>query len=359
MRRLEAKAASTDSKRARRQYSMNEGEHSEGSTGRIRTVRVGRGDFAEMTESAASGVNKPSSALVFRNCFRVITAGWIVCPKLMRNKTMRFWGNWSKSRGNPYLLAIACVCGFLIGPTNDAKSETIGYFYALDADFAELENAASGVERTAVIGGTSVTFLKFDAHQVLAAKMGVGCVATAVSTQAVLAKFPCDLVLSVGPVGALDPTLEIGTWYEVSEVVAYQRGTEDQTGFTVTKTGRMALDTPDWLTTGHEGNLVVASGETFSASDSFRDVVRERSGAPTIDMNLHGLVSVCKAYGVPLLAWRVVSDRAGEEAGAEFGDFVRDYDGEGGRQAATVIRALPANPNRPESYDGLRKLLGE
>ena len=270
---------------------------------------------------------------------------------------MRFWGNLSKFRGNPYLLTIGFVCGFLIGPMGEAKAETIGYFYALDADFAELEKAASGVERTAVIGETSVTFLRFDTHQVLAAKMGVGCVATAVSTQAVLAKFPCDLVLSVGPVGVLDSSLEIGTWHEVSEVVAYQRGTVDQTGFAVAKAGRLSLETPEWLTSGHPADLTVASGESFSASDSFRDVVRERSGATTIDMNLFGLASVCRAYGVPLLAWRVISDLAGADAGREFGRFVRDYDGAGGRQAAEIIRDLPENPNRPESYEGLRELL--
>ncbi len=239
------------------------------------------------------------------------------------------------------------------------RAETVGFFYALEADLAVLKSESSGVERTATIAGTAIEVLKLDDHRVVAAKMGAGCVATAVATQAVLAKFPCDAVVSVGPVGSLNDEFPVGTWREVEWVEGYQRGTAGQTGFLVAEAARMPLATPTWLASGLPGGLIVASGETFSASAAFREEVRELTGADAIDMNLYGLVKVCQAYDLPLVAWRVVSDRASEDAGAEFSSFVQDYDGEGGRRAAKIIRALPANPNRPESYDGLRKLLEE
>ncbi len=91
-------------------------------------------------------------------------------------------------------------------------------------------------------------------------------------------------------------------------------------------------------------------GEIFSAADSFRDGLRERTEAGAIDVNLFGLAEACAANDVPMVALRVVSDRAG----AEFGRFSRDHDGEGGRLAAGVVRGLAKNPERPGSYEGLR-----
>jgi hypothetical protein len=36
---------------------------------------------------------------------------------------------------------------------------------------------------------------------------------------------------------------------------------------------------------------------------------------------------------------------------------VKAYDGEGGRLIAELVRALPANPNKPASYENLNRLL--
>ncbi len=250
------------------------------------------------------------------------------------------------------------ILGLAAGATS---GDTIGFFYALDGDVAALRAEAGGSGgRTVKVGGTSVELLDLGDHRVVAAKMGAGAVTTAVTVQGVLRKYPCDLVISVGPVGTLDAKAKVGEWFRVERVVAYQRGTEDEGGFSLARAATFELAVPEWVTgLGDLPRLAVASGEIFSASDSFRDALRERTGAGAIDMNLFGLAVACGANEVPMLALRVVSDRAGDDAGAEFGRFSRDYDGEGGRLAAGVIRGLARNPERPGSYEGLREVLGE
>ncbi len=232
----------------------------------------------------------------------------------------------------------------------------MGFFYALDADLAALREEAGGVGRAAKAGGTAVEVLELGEHRVVAAEMGAGGVVTAVTVASVLAKYPCDVVVSVAPVGALDSELGVGGWFLVERVVGYQRGTENAGGFALAKSATFEMALPDWLGLLDLPRISVASGEVFSASDAFRDELREMSGAEAIDMNLYGLLVACRSFGVPVVALRVVSDRAGDAAGKEFGRFLRDYDGEGGRRVAKRVRAMPPNPERPESYDGSREV---
>ena len=72
-----------------------------------------------------------------------------------------------------------------------------------------------------------------------------------------------------------------------------------------------------------------------------------------------GLALVCADHGVPLFSWKIVSDRADENASEAFLDFIASYAGEGGKALAEIIQALPANPNDPASYPAIEKLLRE
>ena len=103
--------------------------------------------------------------------------------------------------------------------------------------------------------------------------------------------------------------------------------------------------------------ISVASGEVFVASGSYRQQLREQTHADAVDMNLFGLLTVCADHHVLLLNWRIVSDRADDSAGEDFRKFTQTYDGAGGKAVAELIRHLPPNPNSPESYPELQKLL--
>ena len=56
---------------------------------------------------------------------------------------------------------------------------------------------------------------------------------------------------------------------------------------------------------------------------------------------------------------RVASDCADDNASEDFKKFVADYDGAGGKAVAEIIKNLPPNPNSPEAYPNLRKILSQ
>src|SRR6266550_4535934 len=193
--------------------------------------------------------------------------------------------------------------------------------------------------------------------------MGSGAVETALSAQALLARVHCEAAFSVGPVGGLSDKFKVGTWLRVREVVPYQKGAWTKIGFQMSSGPPLSLtnELPMQLTLpGLFTNLYavkVASGEVFLASDDYRSQLRETTGAEAVDMNLFGLVTACNDNHLPLVCWRVVSDRADDQASEDFRKFVSAYDGAGGKAVAKIINALPADPNSPAAYPNINRVL--
>lgn len=250
--------------------------------------------------------------------------------------------------------------------TREVRAEQIAFFYALDKDFTALKSESQSIPSPIKIGTRTIHRLHCGSNEVYAVKMGSGTVETATSVQALLTKFHCMMALSVGPVGSLAEHLTIGSWYRVSSIVAYQKGSWTTTGFQMSPA--FTFDSPTNVnlfpsnlafvnSLGASTNIRVASGEAFIASSTERNRIRELTGADAVDMNLFGLATVCEDHRIPLLCWRVVSDSANDTASEDFRRFVQNYDGIGGRVAAAWIRQVPANPNSPATYPNLKRLL--
>ena len=90
-----------------------------------------------------------------------------------------------------------------------------------------------------------------------------------------------------------------------------------------------------------------------------RDRLQALTQADAVDMNSYGLALVCADHGVPLFSWKIISDRADEEAAETFKAFTANYSGEGGKALAEVLQSLPPNPNDPSSYPAIEKFLRE
>ena len=234
------------------------------------------------------------------------------------------------------------------------QGDTIGFFYALEADLQGLKSLAREMGQSETVGTRSIQRLQLGSHSIYAIKMGSGAVETSAAAQALLTRYPCDWAFSIGPAGALSETVQTGSWYRVSRVIAWQRGNTD-----------LAWDT-DWTrfpAANHPSplqataTLSIASGEQFISTTGERDRVQATTQADAVDMNSFGLALVCADHNVPLFAWKIVSDRADENAAEVFRAFVSTYSGEGGKAIAEIIQALPANPNDPASYPAIRNML--
>ena len=241
--------------------------------------------------------------------------------------------------------------------------DTIGFFYALDADLQGLKTVAREMGQSAKVGTRSIQRLQLGTHVIYAVKMGSGAVETAASAQALLARCRCDWAFSLGPAGALLENIETGQWVRVAHVIAWQHGSSASASpsdfpFWDTDWAHFpATNLPAPLQT--TSIVSAASGEQFISAVGERDRLQATTQTDVVDMNGFGLASVCADHGVPLFSWKIVSDRADENASEAFRAFVSAYSGEGGKALAKIIQALPANPNDPSSYPAIEKLLRE
>ena len=257
--------------------------------------------------------------------------------------------------------AAAAVMFFLAGFSLHA--DTIAFFYALEKDLETLKAGTPPAGQPLKVGSRSIAALQLGSHRVYAVKMGSGAVETAASAQALLARVRCDAAFSTGPVGAISDSVKTGAWHRVTGIVCYQKGSWSKNGFQFSANAAISL-TNNFATVTNPPPLfrdlktiTVASGEMFVAADSFRAQLRDLTAADVVDMNLFGLATVCADHQLPLTCWRVASDRADDHAGEDFRKFVSTYDGAGGKAVAEIIKNLPANPNSPDSYPNLKKLL--
>lgn len=257
------------------------------------------------------------------------------------------------------LRLFSCVSGLagLLGVVAPCHADTVAVLYALEADLAELKKAAEQVKPSIKIGSRTVATMKLGQHTIHAVKMGSGCVATAVSASAVLSRFDCDFLVSIGPAGALRDDYQIGSWVQVAEVLPYQAGTLTSTGFIPQDAVRLETSKrpPDEWKKLPAARLV--SGETFVAADSERQRLADFFEAGIIDMNTAGLVLAAANHDLPIWVWRVISDKADAAASADFRHFAQRYKGEGGRLVAEAIRLMPNNPANPMAHDVLRALI--
>jgi adenosylhomocysteine nucleosidase len=243
-------------------------------------------------------------------------------------------------------------------------ADNIAFFYALDQDFAVFEKQSASARQLVKIGSREISILTFGSNTIYAVKMGSGSVETAVSVQGLLARFRCDLAISLGPVGSLNDEIKIGEWVRPHFVTAYQHGSQSSLGFQLAKNSVFTLFFPPSFTSiiprswREVKSVKIASGEIFVNSNKFRTVLANQSQADAVDMNLFGLQAVLQDHQIPHAAWRIVSDRADNTAGEDFRNFVQNYHGEGGLLVMELIKALPPNPNSPQSYDNIRKLIG-
>ena len=233
-----------------------------------------------------------------------------------------------------------------------ALADVIGYFFALDADLHGLEYVAHDMGQPIKVGTHLIQRLQLDSHTIYAVKMGSGAAETASSAQALLSHYRCDWGFSLGPAATMS-ALNTGQWYRVGRVMAWQRNNLDSWNTDWSRLPVANLPPP----LNSTGTITVASGEQFISSTGERDHVQALTLADALDMNGFGLSLVCADHGVPLFSWKIISDRADENAGEDFRAFTTSYKGEGGRALAEIIRNLPANPNDPASYPAIRKLL--
>lgn len=246
-------------------------------------------------------------------------------------------------------VAVSILSGF------QACAGDVIFFYALDADLSKLRGDA--VADTRESNGTVIQSFRVGAHRVVAARMGVGNIETALNAIQTLNFRPPDLVISEGPAGGLHEGVRPGSVFRIGRVVGYQRGTFGENGWSLAPEAGVDLMIQE---AGLADDLPVcglAAGDAFVASAAARDQIRSLTGADLVDMNSYGLMLACRRTRSPVVILKIVSDGAGEKAGEEFRSFIESYGGMLGEKARGVILGMPASPESPDAHENIRRLL--
>jgi len=254
----------------------------------------------------------------------------------------------------------------LIALVQTVAADNIAIFYALDKDLSALASPDLKPVRQQSVGDRTIHFYEFEDHTIATIKMRSGQVETAISAQALLAIFRADFAISIGPMAAFDESVEQGEIFYAKKVVNYQSGVATNSGVAPNESDHITLLPPQHIIAAIEQQfersitgISIASGELFVSSEEFRNELKNQYGTSAVEMNLFALSKALASHQVPSLHLRVVSDHGNSSASSDFREFVEEYEGELGSLVASLISDFPSNPTSPNSYEGLKRLLGQ
>ena len=231
---------------------------------------------------------------------------------------------------------------------------TIGIICAIPEELAALRGALDHETDTAV-AGLAFAEGKLDGHAVVLVGAGIGKVNTALTATLLADRFRCRLVVFSGVAGGLDPDLAVGDVViadrtlqhdagviEDGQVQTYQAGhvpffnPTDDLGYPVpddlvarlrTRLDGFALPplAEEAGGTGAAPKIVfgtILSGDQYIHCERTRGRLFRTLGGKAVEMEGGALGQVCRAFDIPYLDVRALSDLAGQDSRFDFARFV-------------------------------------
>ena len=182
-----------------------------------------------------------------------------------------------------------------------------------------------GLRRTGERGGMPVYTGVVGDTEVVATRTGIGPALAETAMEELLELTDVDRVVVVGIAGGLEGVSVVG------DLIVPEAVVDDATGerFTATPEGGVAV----------AGVIRTGSEDDYGLDDG--DVARLRDeGFTALDMETAAVARVCARHGVPWLAFRAISDMAGD------------------RSLGPVVMTLVNPDGSPRAWEGIRFLLG-
>ena len=152
---------------------------------------------------------------------------------------------------------------------------------------------------------------------------GIGKVHAAMAAQHLVAR-GCNLLMSLGVAGALDPAIGTGPFW-LTHAVQHDYGAARADGFAAFRGGTMPLGIPaniDFAAIDDPGSGLVGArivtGDSFVENAAAAAALAARHDAQLVDMESAAIAQVAAAHGLPFAGIRSVSDGANEDSADNF-----------------------------------------
>ena len=175
-------------------------------------------------------------------------------------------------------------------------------------------------------------------HEVVAVLSGIGKVAAAITATVLIEKFQVHRILFTGVAGGLAPQVKVGDVVVGTELLQHDMNASPLfPPYEVPLLGRARFQADQVMTQillasaaralpqaqVHAG-LIISGDQFVSSASESRRLQVALSDALAVEMEGAALAQVCHAYGIPLAVVRTLSDRADDDAHADFSQFVKD-----------------------------------
>jgi adenosylhomocysteine nucleosidase len=175
-------------------------------------------------------------------------------------------------------------------------------------------------------------------HEVVAVLSGIGKVAAAITATVLIEKYQVHRILFTGVAGGLAPHVKVGDVVVGTELLQHDMNASPLfPPYEVPLLGRARFQADQAMTQTllasaasalpqakvHAG-LIISGDQFVSSASESRRLQVALSDALAVEMEGAALAQVCHAYGIPLAVVRTLSDRADDDAHADFSQFVKD-----------------------------------
>ena len=210
------------------------------------------------------------------------------------------------------------------------KHKNIGLIVAVEIS-AVKEKYGEPISEEKIDAYNVMTYQVKDDVRLYVIHSGAGQIAAAATTQFLISRLNCTLILNFGIVGGLTPEMSEITTCIVSRIIHYDFDTSEvDDGYTV---GRYSENIDEYIPVTRElveqalaiepslKEVTVASGDKFVGKTEKKRELHELYKADICEMESAGIALTCNRNNIPFLMVKCVSDGCGADPKEYFTNF--------------------------------------
>ena len=213
----------------------------------------------------------------------------------------------------------------------------IGIIGAMHEEIMELKNSMTNINEVQI---SNLKFYegKLCSKDIVLVESGIGKVNAAISTTLLISQFKVEKIIFTGVAGAVNPEIKVtdivigtdlvesdmdvtaGGNYKLGEIPRMKSSNfkADPYLFNLAESVAIKLFGSDKV---HKGRII--SRDEFVASSEKVSKLREIFSAECVEMEGAAVAHVCEVMNIPFIVIRSISDKADDEAGMSFDEFVK------------------------------------